>query len=194
MVKSLPKMQEIWVWSMGWENLLEKRMVTHSCILTWRISWTEEPGGLQSMESYRVGYDWMTIIHTLSISDLTQQHTHSPSPFPRKTVMICSWRSLHIAWGIQGEQKGPVLKVWETCVCSLWAASDHDNTDMETGSYYETHPHIHTHCCNPLTLSLKKLPGDLKGEIFFPPLLFSFSPFGSQTLMTKTFKSNCIWI
>ena len=42
---------------LGWEDPLEKGMVTHSSILAWRIPWTEEPGGLQSMESQRVRHD-----------------------------------------------------------------------------------------------------------------------------------------
>ena len=50
-VKNLPAMQEIWVLSLGRENPLEKGMATHSSILAWRIPWTEEPGGLQSMGS-----------------------------------------------------------------------------------------------------------------------------------------------
>ena len=57
MVKNLPEMQETWVCSLGWEDLLEKGVATHSSILTWRIPWTEEPGGLQSMEWQRVGQD-----------------------------------------------------------------------------------------------------------------------------------------
>ena len=48
-VKNLLAMQETWVPSLGREYLLEKGMATHSSILTWRIPWTEEPGGLQSM-------------------------------------------------------------------------------------------------------------------------------------------------
>ena len=44
-------MQETWVWSLGWEDPLEKEMATHSSILDWRIPWTEEPDGLQSMGS-----------------------------------------------------------------------------------------------------------------------------------------------
>ena len=48
-VKSLPTMQKTWVQSLGWENPLEKGMATHSGILAWRIKWTEEPKGLQSM-------------------------------------------------------------------------------------------------------------------------------------------------
>ena len=49
MVKYLPAMWETWVQSLGWEDSLEKDMATHSSILAWRIPWTEEPGGLQSM-------------------------------------------------------------------------------------------------------------------------------------------------
>ena len=53
-------MQEIQVWSLDQEDPLEKGMATHSSILASRIPWTEEPGGLQSMESHRVGHDWAT--------------------------------------------------------------------------------------------------------------------------------------
>ena len=48
-VKNLPAMQETWVQFLGWEDALEKEMATHSSILAWKIPWTEEPGGLQSM-------------------------------------------------------------------------------------------------------------------------------------------------
>ena len=57
LVKNLPAMQEIQVRSLGWEDLLEKEMATHSSILAWRIPWTEDPGGLQSMGSQRVRHD-----------------------------------------------------------------------------------------------------------------------------------------
>ena len=49
MVKDLLAVQETQVQSLGWEDPLEKEMATHSSILAWKISWTEEPGGLQSM-------------------------------------------------------------------------------------------------------------------------------------------------
>ena len=55
--ENLPAMQEIQVLSVGQEDPLEKRMATHSSILSWRIPWTEEPGGLQSMGSHRVRHD-----------------------------------------------------------------------------------------------------------------------------------------
>jgi len=54
MVTNLPAMQETWVQSLGWENPLEKGMIIHSSILAWRIPWTEESGGLQSMGLQRV--------------------------------------------------------------------------------------------------------------------------------------------
>ena len=56
-IKHLPAMQETRVRSLGWEDPLEKEMATHSSILAWTIPWTEEPGGLQSTGSQRVGHD-----------------------------------------------------------------------------------------------------------------------------------------
>ena len=64
-VKNLPATQETQVWSLGQEDdPLEKGMATHSSILAWRIPWTVEPGGLQSMGSQRVRHDWVTNTHT----------------------------------------------------------------------------------------------------------------------------------
>ena len=60
LVKSLPAMQETWVWSLGQKGPLEKEMATHSGTLAWKIPWTEEPGRLLSMGSRRVGHDWAT--------------------------------------------------------------------------------------------------------------------------------------
>ena len=60
MVRNLPaveEMQELQVQSLGQEDLLEKEIATHSSILAWRIPWTEEPGGLQSMGIERVGHN-----------------------------------------------------------------------------------------------------------------------------------------
>ena len=60
-------MQETQVRSLGWEDLLTNEMATHSSILAWEIPWTEDPGGLQSMGSERVGHDLVT----------KQQHIYS---------------------------------------------------------------------------------------------------------------------
>ena len=56
-VKRLSTMWETQVRALGWEDTLEKEMATHSSTLAWKIPWTEEPGGLQSMGSKRVGHD-----------------------------------------------------------------------------------------------------------------------------------------
>ena len=57
MVKNLPGMQKVGVQSLGHEDPLEEEMATDSSILAWEIPWTEEPGGLQSTESQRVGHN-----------------------------------------------------------------------------------------------------------------------------------------
>ena len=56
--------QETWVQSLRREDHLEEEMATHSSILAWRIPWTEEPGGVQSMGSQRVGHNWSDLVHT----------------------------------------------------------------------------------------------------------------------------------
>ena len=53
----MQKMQEMPILSLGQENAVEEEMATHSSILAWRIPWTEEPGGLHSIGSQRVGHD-----------------------------------------------------------------------------------------------------------------------------------------
>ena len=67
-VKKRPAMQETGVQSLGWEDPLEKEMATHSSILAWRIPWTEEPAGLQSMDRKELDM-------TEQLTN-TQAHTH----------------------------------------------------------------------------------------------------------------------
>ena len=57
MVKNLTVMWKTWVRSMGRKDPLEKGIANHSSIIAWRIPWTEEPGGLQSMGLQRIGHD-----------------------------------------------------------------------------------------------------------------------------------------
>ena len=57
MVENPPALWETWIRSLGWEDSLEKGMATHSSILAWKIPWTEEPGGLQSMGLQRFRHD-----------------------------------------------------------------------------------------------------------------------------------------
>ena len=70
-------MQETWVRSLAWEDPLEEGMATHSSILAWRIPWTGEPDGLQSMGLQSVGHDWSNHAHTHS-GKQTEPHTGSP--------------------------------------------------------------------------------------------------------------------
>ena len=70
MVKNLPAMQENQVPSLGWKDPLEKEMATHSRILAWRIPWTKEPGGLQSIGPQRVRHDWATNTFTITSHSL----------------------------------------------------------------------------------------------------------------------------
>ena len=70
MVKNLPAMRETWVQPLGWEDLLEKEMATHSSILVWRIPWTEEPGGLQFTGSQRVGQTENSTLFKLTVRNM----------------------------------------------------------------------------------------------------------------------------
>ena len=68
MVKNLPAIQETQVRFLSWEDPLKTGMATHSSILAWRIPWTEEPGGLQSMGSQRVRHNTVTTTTTIPTS------------------------------------------------------------------------------------------------------------------------------
>ena len=83
-VKNLPAMQETQVQSLGQEDPLEKGIATHSSILAWRIPWTEEPGGLQSMGSQRVRHDCVTntLAYQQKCSQLEETSVRSQSVFP----------------------------------------------------------------------------------------------------------------
>ena len=72
LVKKLPVMQKTWVQSLGREDLLEKGMATHSSILAWEISWTEDPDSLQSRGSQRVRYNLVTDTNTSTRTNPTQ--------------------------------------------------------------------------------------------------------------------------
>ena len=88
-VKNRPTVWETWIRSLCWKDPLEKGMATHSSVLIWRIPWTEEPGGLQSMGSQRVRHKWMTnsslshpvchVIHVLPLPGLDYCHHISPT-------------------------------------------------------------------------------------------------------------------
>ena len=95
-VKSLPAGRETGVQSLSRENPLEQEMATHSSIPAWKIPWTEEPGGLQSMGSQRVGYGWAT---SLSL-DLRRRTEMTPDIQIKATLQVTgnSVRWLSTLW------------------------------------------------------------------------------------------------
>ena len=91
-VMNLPVMWETWVRYLGWEDPLEKEMATHSSILAWRIPWTEEPGGLQSTGSQRVGPDWATFTSGDISGGLFCSYNHyTIRLFPLLNHMVIFW-------------------------------------------------------------------------------------------------------
>ena len=97
-VKRLPTMWKTWVRSLGQEDPLKKEMVAHTSVLAWRIPWTEEPGGLQSMGSQRGGHDWATSLLSLSCKYYN-------------TVLLCSdcFGFGHWSWGRSENRTGSYI-------------------------------------------------------------------------------------
>ena len=92
-VKNLPAKQESWVPSLGREDPLEGEIATHSSTLAWRIPWMEEPGGLQSMGSQRVRYDWGTDTPPCKLSRIkipNKKHSTSSDSDPSFLYLFCS--------------------------------------------------------------------------------------------------------
>ena len=98
-------MKETWVWYLGWEDPLEEGMATHPSILAWRIPWTEEPGGLQSMGLQRVRHNW---------SDLARGNLIYSGKLLRSGLEFKIWRVREMPswqfWG--GEQTNHFLNCY----------------------------------------------------------------------------------
>ena len=102
MAKNLPAVQETWVWYLGQKDPLEKETATYCSILAWRVPWTEDPGGLQSIGSQRVGHNWATntfisdIIEYLSFSvwliSLNIRFCRSILLWKMAIFHFCDWR------------------------------------------------------------------------------------------------------
>ena len=106
-LKFLPAMQETWVWSLGWEDPLEKEIATHSSILAWRIPWMEEPGGLQSMGSQRVGHD--SKANTALLLSLVFMNN-----------CIWTWWILNSIWFFWSDSRVPLLRTQAELKSLLW--------------------------------------------------------------------------
>ena len=133
-IKNLSAMQETLVQSLGQEDPLKKEMAAHSSILVWRIPWTEEPGGLQSMGSRTVGHAWSngtTTIYLNRYKDKYRRRQWHPTPVllpgkshGRRSLVGCSpwdrWGSdmterlhFHFSLSCIGERNGNPLQ----CSC-----------------------------------------------------------------------------
>ena len=99
--KSLPAVLETWVRSLGWEDPLEKEMATHSSILAWKISWTEEPGGLESRGLKESGMtEQLTLNFTICRTSLVAQ-------------MVSSLLATQEIWVQSLGQEDPLRREWQ---------------------------------------------------------------------------------
>ena len=96
-VKNLPSGQETWVWSLGWEDPLEKEMATHSSILAWRIPWTDEPGRLHIVHGVaRVGHDLATKERERWLTFLFLKCSPNITKISNQFYFVNQWKSLYL--------------------------------------------------------------------------------------------------
>ena len=126
--------QETQVQSMGWEDPLEEEMATHSSILAWKIPWTEEPGGLQSMGSQRVRHNWATE-HTVDLQcciNFSLQHscTEAFSTVLCISTLVCSTLYPCAYW--------QTLKFWRWCKWEVaeWWGEGNACTSVQTQQHF----------------------------------------------------------
>ena len=117
--KILPAMQETLVRSLGQEDPLEKEMATHSSVFDWKISWTEEPGGLQSMES-QWGHTTYQLNHYILVweyyCDFTSLFCSSVSyGLPTAAYFLCSKQSIKKKKKFSRPRRQTHIQTWTTC-------------------------------------------------------------------------------
>ena len=149
----MQELQEMRVWSLGWEDPLEEGMATHSSNPAWRITWTEEPGGLQSVGSQRVTHDW---------SDFAQMHREETwvqslgqeDPLEEGKVThssILAWRILWTEEPVQSVELKRAGHDWAHHHWS-WTAESKPLSEHATLSYlhfHQSHAQWNTsHPCN----------------------------------------------
>ena len=128
----MQEMQETVIQSLGWENPLEEEMAVHSSILAWKIPWTEEPGGLQSMESQK-SQAWLSMqhahIHSSSwyLYKLTETCIHTymytytyPSVFPLHFLPVSLWLTYLFTYLLSKPDKLKAIVKDKTKTCFSW--------------------------------------------------------------------------
>ena len=118
MVKKQPTMQKTWVQSLGQEDPLEKGMTTHTNILAWRIPWTEEPGGLQSMWLQRVGHNLETNTICETVDEDLEACRCEKQPGPALYSLLCCVGNLWTC--VQAQSLGSLFFSLE-CSTDDWA-------------------------------------------------------------------------
>ena len=119
---TVQELQETLVWSLGWEDALEESMEAHSSILTWRISWTEEPGGLVHRVT-KSQHNWSNLAHThpnTILSHPTHKSEncawadHTPNRLPHNVFKILPWKLSQ-----SFEHEPPFLLAWHPAICAM---------------------------------------------------------------------------
>ena len=135
MVKHLPTMRETQVWSLGWEDPLEKEMVTQSSSLDWKIPWTEEHGRLQSMGSQRVRHVWVTSPCFLRNTFVLGLFNLWEVNVVIQPLIIDSWKSL----GQQRDQTSPSER--KSTLNILWKDSCWSWNSITLATWFEETTH-----------------------------------------------------
>ena len=187
-VKNLPTMQETWVWFLGWEDPLEEGMATRSCILAWRIPWTEEPGKLQSMGWQRIRCNWsdLACLHVWWSENNNFINMLIETQIPVKIYIFLSffiiWVFVLQALPIQTSVWHMVLHVRDCCCCYYIINLNYiSNCWLNSFSFNI----FKIFFCIPVSTDLKFLdPSTLVGDLlwytytlFFCLCCFSISPY-----------------
>ena len=157
-VRNPSAIHETWVWSLGWEDPLEKGMATHSSTLAWRIPWTEEPQGLQSTAMQRAAHDWATNNFTLTVN-LEIYSTHLElRRLLRITTRDSTEESLSPDWRTRAQN--PIPNVQDFCQTKMMAhicISVVSNIDQEMTVFKRFPAYIHCPFPHMLLIFLKIL-------------------------------------
>ena len=122
----MKEMPETWVWSLGWEDPLEEEMATHSSILAWRTSWTEEPAGFSEPVGTQLS---------------TQEHIHIGSYSRRSSFVRIVYWSIQEWWGIMLTSYSSMVQEKKTNILVLFLQFF---WTFEIVLHTHTHIHIHT--------------------------------------------------
>ena len=141
-------MQERWVWSLDWEDPLEKEMAPHSSILAWETPWTEEPGGLQSMGSQRVRHDLVTTQQQQQIIPISRGlpifEVYGTFSLKEVKTVFCLWKrtaQIQGKWN-HGKQQNATGTIWllQRSNCENWdkIAFSSGRRNTKSNRAYET--------------------------------------------------------